>query len=89
MPYNPVLEHLGAEITHYPPGIQCLLTQMGERMEQIRLMILDYNAWAENEPETPDCISLLRGMPTQPGTDVDRLDDYSLLTVGIPMPGYE
>ena len=66
--YNPVLEHLGNKINNYPPGIQCLLTQMGEQMERVRRMILDYNAWASTQPGyTTDCTSLLRGMQMQPG----------------------
>lgn len=69
--YNPVLEHLGSKIGDYPPGVQCLLTQMGEQMERVRRMILDYNAWAKSEPERPDCISLLRGMQMQPGPTND------------------
>jgi len=87
MPYNPVLEHLGAEINSYPPGIQCLLEQMGEQIERVRLMILDYNAWAENGPGRLDCISLLRSMPVQPGMKTDSPDDHSLLTIGVPQPG--
>jgi len=66
MDYNPVLEHLGAEIDNYPPGIQCLLEQMGEQMERVQRMVLDYNAWAKSEPGRPDCISLLRGTQVQP-----------------------
>ena len=77
MDYNPVLEHLGSEISDYPVGIQVMLGQMGELMERMRRMILDYNAWASIQPNQLDCISLLKGMQMRPGYRPDLEGIYS------------